>query len=141
MKIKEYIKNYIRTNSIKTTYITYVVFFTVVMSVFLLSGVWAVWSFAFRDNYTRSYVDSANATYENRLYMVVNHLNNFSLNLSTNQELYLAILNKDLSDEERDNLVKKELKSVLYNTSTIAGVEIQTDEKNYCYFINTLLNQ
>lgn len=134
MKIKNHMKNFIRNNSIKTSYITYVVFFTVIMCVFLLSAIWSVWYLAFRDDYAKSYTDSANTIYESRVYTVLNHLNNFTLNLSTNQDLYLAILDKDISGEEKNRLVSEELETSLRNTDTIVGVEINTAERKYGYF-------
>ncbi len=134
MSAKDYIRKFIRTNSIKTSYIAYVVLFTVIIGVLLLSIMWSAWYFAFRDAYTKNYISSVNTIYENKIYTVLNHLNTFTLNLSTNQNLYLAILDKEIDEEEKELLVHNELKTFLHNTGTIVGVEINTSSSKYSYF-------
>ncbi len=134
MNVKEYTKNFIRTHSIKTSYIAYVVLFTVIMCAFLLLILCSVWYIAFRDDYTENYISSVNTTYENKIYAALNHLNNFTLNLSTNQNLYLSILDKEISEEEKSNQIRSELENFLHNTESIVGVEISTEESKYSYF-------
>ena len=134
MRIKYYLKKFIEKRSIKTSYIAYVILFTVIMSTFLLSIIWSVWYIAFRDNYTKNYISSVNTIYENKIYTVLYHLNNFTLNLSTNQNLYLAILDKEIDEAEKERLVINELKTFLHNTEKIVGIEINTSLNKYSYF-------
>lgn len=134
MNIKKGVEKFISSNSIKTSYIAYIIFFTLVVSVLLISIIWGVWNFAFKDDYTEDYISSVNTTYEDKIYIVLNHLNNFTLNLSTNQNLYLSILDKNIDEAEKERQIRKELEMFLANTSTIVGVEINTPSNNYTYF-------
>lgn len=134
MNIRKYMKEFIKNNSIKTSYIAYIVLSTVIMCILLLTVVCSVWYFAFRDDYTENYISSVNTIYENKIYTTLNHLNNFTINLSTNQNLYLSILDMDIDESEKEKQVREELSAFLRNTSTIVGVEIKTDTNKYSYF-------
>lgn len=134
MNIKKYTKEFIKNNSIKTSYIAYIVLSTLIMCIFLVTVVCSVWYFAFRDDYTENYISSVNTIYENKIYTTLNHLNNFTLNLSTNQNLYLSILDRDTDEAEKQKQVREELEGFLQNTTTIVGVEIKTMADKYTYF-------
>lgn len=134
MNIRKRMKEFIKSNSIKTSYIAYIVLSTVIMSIFLLAIVCSAWYFAFRDDYTENYISSVNTVYENKIYTTLNHLNNFTFNLSTNQNLYLYILDRDIGESEKEKQVREELETFLRNTSTIVGVEIKTASNKYSYF-------
>ena len=134
MNIKKYMREFINNNSIKTSYIAYIVLSTVIMCLFLLIVMWSVWYFAFRDDYTENYISSVNTMYEDKIYSTLNHLNNFTVNLSTNQNLYLYILDKNIDESEKKKRIRDELEAFLRNTTTIVGVEINTELNRYSYF-------
>lgn len=134
MNIKKYIRKFIKNHSIKTSYIVSIVFSIIVMCISLLIVMCSVWYFAFRDDYTEDYISSVNTIYENKIYITLNHLNNFTLNLSTNQNLYLYILDSNIDESEKEKRIRDELEVFLRNTNTFVGVEINTDSRKYSYF-------
>ncbi len=134
MNIKKYVREFIKNNSIKTSYIAYIVLSIVIMCVFLLTAVCSVWYFVFLDDYTENYISSVNTTYENKIYATLSHLNNFTVNLSTNQNLYLYILDRNIDETEKEKRIRDEISVFLKNTTTIVGVEINTPSSRYSYF-------
>ena len=131
--IKKYISNFVKMRSIKNVYVTCLVTFTVIPCLILVGTVYSLSLSTIKNEYTHNYVSTLNTGYENRLNTALSHLNNFMLNLSTHQDLYLIILDDTLNEAQKSERIKKELEKILHNTHTIVGVTIKTENGQYDY--------
>lgn len=133
--IKKWIALYIQSHSIKTILISFILIFTLIPSGIIFGLSYIYYCSVLKTDYSEKYISSVYAQCENNLTSVLNYLNMVMLNISTQNDLYSAILDSSMQRAEKTSVVTRELENLLKNTNIISGIEIITNDSiHYSYF-------
>jgi len=132
-KIKSFISNFVMSNPIKKTYIIYASCFILIPSLLLNSTMSLLTFSTLKRNYAANYINSVNLECENAVNSLLEHINNIMIDLSTNQKLYLHILDEKILSDEKRGFIENELMHFFENVETVAGVRIKTKTDEYSF--------
>lgn len=132
-KIKSFISKFVMSNPIKKTYIIYASCFILIPSLLLNSTMSLLTFSTLKRNYAANYINSVNLECENAVNSLLEHINNIMIDLSTNQKLYLHILDEKILSDEKRGFIENELMHFFENVETVAGVRIKTKTDEYSF--------
>ena len=129
------INNWIKKHSVQTSIIIFILSFALIASaVSLVASEYFMSNFVV-EGYLTDYLQLVYSDFENNFKLVVEQINIFNIGITTWQDLYLSINNKDIAVEEKQLIISNSVERLLdkqkYNI--IDGVDICVDGHIYRY--------